>query len=45
MTLIRFYHHLLSGHAWQPFAHMRAWLDRVEALPGFVAMARSPVTP
>jgi glutathione S-transferase len=27
----------------EPYPHVRAWLARVEALPGFVAMARSPV--
>ena len=32
-----------GGVSLQPFVHMRAWLERVEALPGFVGMARSPV--
>jgi len=27
----------------QPYPNIRAWLGRVEALPGFVAMTRSPV--
>jgi glutathione S-transferase len=27
----------------QPYPQVRAWLGRIEALPGFVAMARSPV--
>jgi glutathione S-transferase len=25
-----------------PHAHVRAWLARIEALPGFVGMRRSP---
>jgi glutathione S-transferase len=27
----------------EPYPHVGAWLARIEALPGFVAMARSPV--
>lgn len=26
-----------------PYPHIRAWLDRIEARPGFVGMARSPL--
>jgi glutathione S-transferase len=26
-----------------PYAHVRAWLERVEALPGFVPFARTPI--
>lgn len=26
----------------QPYAHVRAWLDRVEALPGFLSFDRTP---
>ena len=32
-----------GGVSLQPFAHLRAWLQRIEALPGFVGMARNPV--
>ena len=28
----------------EPYANVRAWLRRIEALPGFVAMQASPVT-
>lgn len=28
-----------------PYPHIRAWLQRVEALPGFIPMAKSPVGP
>jgi glutathione S-transferase len=31
-----------GGVSLQPFAHLRAWLQRIEALPGFVGMARNP---
>lgn len=31
-----------GGVALAPYAHVRAWLARVEALPGFVAMPASP---
>lgn len=27
----------------QPYPNVRAWLARIEALPGFVAMAKSPI--
>ena len=27
----------------EPYANIRAWLARIEALPGFVAMPRSAV--
>ncbi|WP_022706285.1 glutathione S-transferase family protein [Paracoccus zeaxanthinifaciens] len=26
-----------------PYARVRAWIDRIESLPGFVGMARSPI--
>jgi glutathione S-transferase len=26
----------------QPYGQVRAWLGRIEALPGFVAFARTP---
>lgn len=32
-----------GGVSLEPFAAVRRWLERVEALPGFVGMARSPV--
>ena len=32
-----------GGLALDAYPHLRAWLARVEALPGFVGMARSPV--
>jgi glutathione S-transferase len=32
-----------GGISLEPYHHIRAWLDRIEALPGFVAMPRSPV--
>jgi glutathione S-transferase len=31
-----------GGVSLQPFANLRAWLRRIEALPGFVGMARNP---
>lgn len=31
-----------GGVSLQPYAHLRAWLERVEALPGFVGMVRNP---
>jgi glutathione S-transferase len=31
-----------GGVPLQPFAHLRAWLQRIEALPGFVGMVRNP---
>jgi glutathione S-transferase len=31
-----------GGVSLQPYAHMRAWLQRVEALPRFIGMARNP---
>ena len=30
-----------GGVALEPYAQVRAWLARIEALPGFVPMARS----
>jgi glutathione S-transferase len=27
----------------EPYAHLRAWLDRIEALPGFIGMVRGAV--
>ena len=27
----------------EPYPHVRAWLARIEALPGFVPMVKSPV--
>ncbi|SMF14263.1 glutathione S-transferase [Tistlia consotensis] len=32
-----------GGVSLEPFANVRAWLARIEALPGFVAMQRMPV--
>lgn len=32
-----------GGVALEPYAHIRAWLQRIEALPGFVPMIKSPV--
>jgi glutathione S-transferase len=32
-----------GGVSLQPYPQLRAWLARIEALPGFVAMTRSPV--
>jgi glutathione S-transferase len=34
-----------GGVSLEPFARLRQWLARVEALPGFVGMLRSPVPP
>jgi glutathione S-transferase len=31
-----------GGIALEPFEHLRAWLARIEALPGFVAMPHAP---
>ena len=31
-----------GGVSVQPYAYLRAWLQRIEALPGFVGMVRSP---
>jgi glutathione S-transferase len=31
-----------GGLSLEPFAHIRAWLSRIEALPGFVPMQRTP---
>lgn len=31
-----------GGVSLQPYAHLRAWLQRIEALPGFVGMVRNP---
>lgn len=31
-----------GGVTLEPYPHLRAWLQRVEALPGFVGMARNP---
>ncbi len=31
-----------GGVSLEPYAHLRAWLERVEALPGFVGMVRNP---
>jgi glutathione S-transferase len=31
-----------GGVSLQPYAHLRAWLQRLEALPGFVGMVRNP---
>ena len=33
-----------GGISLEPFANVRAWLARVEALPRFVGMQRSPIT-
>lgn len=32
-----------GGVALEPYANIRAWLKRIEALPGFVPMIKSPV--
>lgn len=32
-----------GGVSLEPYAQLRAWLQRVQALPGFVAMASSPL--
>ena len=32
-----------GGVSLEPYPHVRAWLSRIEALPGFVGMPRSPV--
>ena len=32
-----------GGVALEPYPHIRAWLARIEALPGFVPMQRTPV--
>jgi len=32
-----------GGVSLEPYPHLRAWLARVEALPGFVPMVRTPV--
>lgn len=32
-----------GGVSLQPYANIRAWLQRIEALPGFVPMIKSPV--
>lgn len=32
-----------GGIALEPWPRLRAWLQRIEALPGFVGMARSPL--
>jgi glutathione S-transferase len=31
-----------GGVSLEPYPHLRAWLERVEALPGFVGMVRNP---
>ena len=31
-----------GGNSLQPYPQVRAWLQRIEALPGFVGMARQP---
>lgn len=31
-----------GGNSLQPYPRIRAWLQRIEALPGFVGMARQP---
>ena len=31
-----------GGVSVQPYAYLRAWLQRIEALPGFVGMVRNP---
>ena len=38
--------HAPEGHvSLQAYPHVRAWLERIEALPGFVPMMKSPVGP
>jgi glutathione S-transferase len=32
-----------GGIALEPWPHLRAWIERVEALPGFIGMKRSPL--
>ena len=32
-----------GGVSLAPYAHLRGWLERIEALPGFVPMVRTPV--
>ena len=32
-----------GGVALEPYANIRAWLRRIEALPGFVPMIKSPL--
>ncbi|HJV71482.1 glutathione S-transferase [Ideonella sp.] len=34
-----------GGISLEPYPQIRAWLARVEALPGFVGMQRSPIAP
>ncbi len=34
-----------GGLSLEPFPQVRAWLQRIEALPGFVGMKRSPLPP
>ncbi len=34
-----------GGISLSPYPHLRAWLSRIEALPGFVGMKRSPDAP
>ena len=34
-----------GGVSLAPYPHLRAWLSRVEALPGFIGMQRSPDAP
>jgi len=34
-----------GGISLEPYPQIRAWLARIEALPGFVGMQRSPVAP
>jgi glutathione S-transferase len=34
-----------GGVSLQPYPHIRAWLARIEALPGFVGMRRMPEAP
>jgi glutathione S-transferase len=34
-----------GGISLAPYPHLRAWLSRIEALPGFVGMKRSPDAP
>ncbi len=32
-----------GGVSLEPYPQLRAWLARIEALPGFVGMAKSPI--
>ena len=32
-----------GGVSLEPYPHLRAWLSRIEALPGFVPMPKSPL--